>query len=155
MKQLSNPGRFPLWMAHTHRPYGFSSPCDGEEFALLLVLGEEEITADEQEVLSMNFVRQGCRYAVCTGVGCSSWDDSIDMVGVMDEIEGRREAFVMTTWHEKQPLEEVAEFFALNTSFDEWTAERFVVQIVGGSRGLEAKVLAAVQKAFRLKSELM
>ena len=110
------------------------------------------LSPQQQEDLSTRIVRQGCRYAVCAGVGCSSWDDAIDMVLVMDEIDGRPGPFVMTTWHEDESIQDVAEYFALNTRFDDWVPERFVVLVVGGASELEVKVRAAVEEAFRAGS---
>jgi len=152
MQRLPTSGRTPVWLGRTRRPYDFSSPCEGEEFALLLVLGEDEISPDEQGDLSTQLVRQGCRYAVCWGRACSSWDDSIDMVGVMDSIDERPGPLVMTTWHEDQPIGDVAEFFVRNTTFDDWTPQRFVVLVVGGTDELEQEVRAAVEEASRLES---
>ena len=152
MQRLPTPGRTPVWLGRARRPYGFFSPCEGEEFALLLVLGADEISPDEQGRLSTQFVRQGCRYAVCWGRACSSWDDSIDMVGVMDEIDGASGPFVMTTWHEGKLLGEVAEFFVRSTSFDDWVPPHFVVLVVGGTDELEQEVRAAVEEASRLES---
>ena len=152
MQQLNTSERSNVWIGRTERPYDFTSPCEGEEFALLLVLGDGEITPSEQEDLSTKFVRQGCRYAVCFGVACSSWDDSIDMIGVMDEINGQPGPFVMTTWHEDESIGDVAEFFALNTTFDDWKPKRFVVLVVGEVGELEAEVRVAVEEAFRLES---
>lgn len=141
-----------VWTARMDRPYRFTSPCSGEDFALLLVVGDDAVSVQEREDLSEEFVRQGCRHAVCFGADCSAWDDSIDMVSVMDEVQGRRGPFVMTTWHEHEPIEDVAEFFALNTAFDDWTPRRFVVFIVGGSSEFEAKVHTAVEGAFAKES---
>lgn len=120
----------------------------GGEFALLLVVGDEGVTPVEQGALSEQIVDQGCRYVVCTGHECSSWDDSIDMVGVMDEVEGRSAPFVMTTWHEDESVAEVVEYFATCTRFDDWVAEEFVVLLVGGASGLEAEVRAALEECF-------
>lgn len=155
MKPLvCNSKHAPTWIGRTNRPYDFQSPCGGKEFALFLILGDEAITPTEQEDLSTKLVRQGCRYAVCFGVACSSWDDSIDWVGVMDKIEGRPGPFVMTTWHEDETIGDVAECFVLNTTFDDWEPQNFVVLIVGGTAELEAEVRNALELAFQLALEL-
>ena len=130
------------------RPYAFASPFGGREFALLLVVGDDDILPEEQTSLSEEFVHQGCRYAVCAGVDCSSWDDSIDMVSVLDEVEGRSRPLVMTTWHDDEPIEEVVEFFARNANWGDRQNDRYLVVILGGSAGLEAAVRAAVDVQF-------
>lgn len=136
------------WLGRVGRPYAFTSPFGGGEFALLLVVGDDDISPDEQWSLSQELVRQGCRYAVCFGHDASSWDDSIDMVGVMNEIEGSPSPFVMTTWHEREPIDEVVRFFADCTRIDERVPERFAVLVLGGSEHLETDVRAAVRRRF-------
>lgn len=140
------------WLGRVDRPYAFTSPFMGREFALLLVIGDAGISADEQWALSQEFVRQGCRYVVCFGHDSSSWDDSVDMVSVMDEVECRPTPFVMTSWHEREPLADVVQFFADCTSFDDWVPERFAVLVVGGTKALEADVRAAIGRRFTIPS---
>ena len=124
-----------VWIGSSLRPFAFESPCAGQAFALLLIVESQDVTPEEQEALSTQFVRQGCRYAVCYGHKCSSWDDSIDMVCVMDEIAGRATPFVMTTWHEGETLEEVAWHFVHCTAFDDWVPACFVVYRIGAGGG--------------------
>ena len=137
-----------LWIGRTDRPYTFTSPFPGCGFALLLMSGDEDVTPDEQWQLSRQIVEEGCRYAVCAGFDCSSWHDSIDMVCVIKEVDGRPPPFVMTTWHEDESLEEVAEFFATCTSIDDRRPGAFAVLIVGGPDSLEKEVRTAVMRAF-------
>ncbi len=137
-----------VWIGHTVRPFDFESPCEGKEFALLLVVEAKDVSPEEQSGLSEQFVRQGCRYAVCFGHECSLWDDSIDMVGVMAEIEGRPAPFVMTTWHAEESLEEVAWYFAFCTTFDDWQPEAYIVLLLGGDGEGEAAIERALEDAF-------
>jgi hypothetical protein len=149
MQFLPTAGHSIVWIGRTDHPYDFCSPCGGEEFALLLVIGDVQIVPVARAELSSRLVHQGCRYAVCFGVACSSWDDSIDLTSVMDEVDGRPGPFVMTTWYDDESIEDAAQFFALNTSFDDWKPQRFVVLVVGGGHQLEVEVRAAVEQAFR------
>ena len=52
------------------------------------------------------------------GINCSSWNDSVDMANMekfgFDEIPD--DNFVMTTWHDDEPLEEVF-WFSKNSAF--------------------------------------
>ena len=50
----------------------------------------------------------------------------------------------MTTWHEGESVEEVAEFFALNTSFDNFIAKNFLLLFVGRNRELERRAAEAL-----------
>ncbi len=140
------------WVGRVDRPYRFLSPFHRGEFALLLVVGDVDITPDEQRALSEEVVRQGCRYAVCVGHECSTWDDSIDMVGVVDELEGRAAPLVMTTWHEHESLDDVVDFFADVTEIANLPPERFAVLIVGGPAQLEKDVRRATERRFLVKS---
>ena len=136
MEHFFSDGSRNAWAASLARPFVFKSPCDGEDFALLLVAFDESITADEQSGLSDELVKRGCRYAVCAGSDCSSWDDSIDMAYLATDpgYAPPDDRFVMTTWHDDEPLGDVAEFFVRNTSFDRFEAKHFLVVCLGGSR---------------------
>jgi hypothetical protein len=131
-----------VWLGRFAASDEFRSPARGE-YALLLVVGDDTIDADAQARWSEQFVRTGCRYAVCFGPTSSSLDDSIDMVGVMDE---------MTTWHDHEPLEQTVDFFARDTRFDDWSPEGFVVVVLGGDEHDERRVRAAVERAFGTSS---
>lgn len=122
------------WATSLERPYDFESPFGGLEFAMLLVVHDTTIRSEEQRHLSDQFVGQGCRYAVCAGHRCSSWDDSIDMAHLATDpnFEFRESTVVMTTWHEEESIEEVAEFFAYWARWDGFEPERFLVVVLGG-----------------------
>jgi hypothetical protein len=138
------------WAAQLTRPFTFKSPCEGEDVTLLLVAFDESITADEQSGLSDEFVKRGCRYAVCAGSDCSSWSDSIDM-GYLATDPGHGpldERFVMTSWHDDEPLEAVAEFFVQNTSFDRFEARRFLVVCLGGEPAAYERTRDAVRRVL-------
>lgn len=136
-----------VWFGRAVDPYEFSIPASGE-YALLLVLGDDDVSPDDQWRLSEMFVRSGCRYAVCFGPTSTTWDDSIDMVGVMDEVGGHPSPFVMTTWHEDESIEETVNFFAEHTHFEGWFTSEFVVVVLGGSDDLVVEVQEAVSKRF-------
>jgi len=66
MKLFATSGAQSIWFGQSTRPHLFTCPVAGE-YALLLVVGDEDITPDEQWELSEAVVRSGCRYAVCFG----------------------------------------------------------------------------------------
>lgn len=137
-----------MWVQRSaSAPHAYACPATGE-YALLLVVADAEIPAEEQARLAERFVRSGCRYAVCFGPTSSSWDDAIDMVNVIDDIEGRASPFVMTTWHDDEPLEETVAFFADDTRFDDWAPGEFVVLILGGTDALEREVRSLLARHF-------
>jgi hypothetical protein len=117
------------------RPFRLASPFAGAEYALLLVVWTDDVTAVEQKDLSDAVVVSGCRYAVCTGHRCSTWDDSIDLSAVLAELDGRRDAqqLLMTTWHDTEPIEEVVDFFFTHTAFDDFVPSACLVLALGGT----------------------
>jgi len=139
---------YTLWLGRATRPYAFACPTGGSEFALLLVVDDSGVSPDEQASLSEQFVRAGCRHAVCFGPTSSTWDDSIDMVSVMDEVDGRPGPFVMTSWFDHDPLPDAAGFFANCTAFDEWVPQHFVAFVLGGDPVLERDVHRALLACF-------
>ena len=83
-----------------------------EPFRAIVVV-ESPVSANWQALVSSWLVRSGCRYMMAWGIDCSSWDDSVDFASIeaddFQEIPDDR--FVMTTWHDDVPLDEVF-FFA-------------------------------------------
>jgi hypothetical protein len=65
-----------------------------------------------QDRVSDWLVASGCLYMLAWGENCTSWDDSVDYANMrqfpFDEIPD--EHFVLTTWHDKEPLDEVLWF---------------------------------------------
>ncbi|MEO8206046.1 MAG: hypothetical protein ABI615_07680 [Chthoniobacterales bacterium] len=110
-------------------PFCFRPPFEGEDYALLLYVAATDISSEEQTLISRDIIASGCRYAVCFGHDCSSWDDAIDWA-VIDAGKGGK-GFVMTTWHERDTLEEVLHFFWHHTSFDNFSAIRMGIFVLG------------------------
>jgi len=83
-----------------------------------VVVIEETVTHEWQYKVSEWLVRSGCLYMMAWGNKCSSWDDSVDNANLeeynFEEIPENK--FVMTTWHEDEPLKEVF-FFAKHNGF--------------------------------------
>jgi len=87
-------------------PVIMTEPCR------MVVIASVGVSADWQAQVSDWIVRHGCRYMMAWGVECSSWDDAVDMAN-LDRFDFETipdEAFVMTTWHDDEPLEEVFSF---------------------------------------------
>jgi hypothetical protein len=124
------------------RPYEFISPFGGAAFAALLLVLDPAVTKEEQTALSEQLVAQACRYAVCAGFDCSSWDDAIDWASVMTEVEERpSHGFVMTTWHTDEPLEEVVAFFRNCVSVDDQPPAHRVAILVGEDEARQRALL--------------
>lgn len=74
------------------------------------VLIVEEATSPEWQAAASDWlVKSGCMYTMAWGVNCSSWDDSVDWANI-EKFPTQRtpeDGFVVTTWHDKETLEEV------------------------------------------------
>jgi len=123
-----------IWTAQLYRPFAFESPFPGEEFALLLVVGAPDATAAERERLSRALVAQGCRYAVCTGVGAMGWDEAIDDAAVWPELERPRpsERLPRPAWHNDEPLPEVLRFYLQQIAVADFGPSRRLALVLGG-----------------------
>jgi hypothetical protein len=90
-------------------------------FKAIVVL-EANYTIEWQNDVSDWLVAEGCRYMMAWGPNCSSWDDTVDW-SVIEAAGGEPDdaKFVMTTWHEDEPLASVFWFaqFCANFSYDE------------------------------------
>jgi len=83
-----------------------------------VVIIEEDVTAEWREAVSKWLVESGCLYMMAWGKDCSYWDDSVDHASLEGFNYGEvpEDKFVMTTWHENEPLEDVF-FFSKNNGF--------------------------------------
>ena len=77
-----------------------------------VVVVEDIVQEDWQHAVSHWLVLSECLYMLAWGIECSSWDDSVDfaILEKHDFNEIPDEQFVMTTWHEKESLEDVFTF---------------------------------------------
>jgi hypothetical protein len=141
---------YEVWFSRLDRPFPFSSPFGGRDFALMLVVADPSVTADERWAVSTDIVRRGCRYVVCTGHDCALWDDSIDWAELQaTDFSPPDDRFIMTTWHEDDSLEDVAEWFRWRTVFDDFVPTRFLVVLLGGDAATEGHVRSAIERVFR------
>jgi hypothetical protein len=77
-------------------------------FRAVVVIGASYST-DWQKQVSDWLVRSGCLYMIAWGPDCTTWDDSVDwsVCAEFDYGDIPDDRFVMTTWHENEPLDEV------------------------------------------------
>lgn len=137
-----------VWVdVQSARPFAFRSPFGGADFVLMLVDGVGVVDG-EQHALGAEIIRQGCRYAVCAGRGCSSWDDTIDQAYLETDPDFNPpdDRFVMTSWHVEWDAPDIADFFLRLTSFGDFTAERFLVLLLGATPEVEREVRAELAR---------
>ena len=109
---------------YLHLQQGQALPAIAQEIpSRIVVVIETEVSDEWQDAVSNWIITYGCRYMMAWGPNCSSWDDSVDYA-VLKALEFREipdERFVMTTWHEDQPLEEALFFceFCGRFSYDD------------------------------------
>jgi hypothetical protein len=70
---------------------------------------EEPVTVEWRALVSRWLVEADCLFMMAWGHECSLWDDSVDFANLerfdFGDVPDRH--FVMTTWHEKESLNEV------------------------------------------------
>ena len=133
------------------RPFALETSFGGEPFVALVNAVDTTITNDDRNAISDALVAAGCRYAVCTGIECSLWDDAVDCANIASarNFEPPADRFVMTSWHDEEPIEEVAEFTMKQTNFDGNEFNNYLVLFVGAN----AEAKAAVRKAMLAVAE--
>jgi hypothetical protein len=74
-----------------------------------VVVVSEPVTSEWRDLVSDWLVRSGCLYMMAWGCECTLWDDSVDyaMLAAQSLCEIPDDSFIMTTWHDDEPLEEV------------------------------------------------
>lgn len=151
MQQISKNADGNLWICVLERPFEFFSPFPDQEYALLLISVATDTTHTEKDNLTRKIVETRCRYAVCTGHACELWHDYIDeaFVDSAPNFDPPNSRFVMTTWHEDEPVEDVVEFFRWNTVFEDFIPKNFLVLFVGVSEDLKHKTLESLGFYFR------
>ncbi len=86
----------------------------------VVVLVEQTVSDSWQDEVSNWIVDSGCLSMMAWGINCSSWDDSVDHANLrrfdydFDKIPD--EEFVLTTWHNDEPMSEVF-FYCLMCAF--------------------------------------
>lgn len=121
-------------------------------FRAIVVL-DGEYGGKWQNMVSNWLVYSGCLYMMAWGPDCSSWDDSVDFAIIEKHLpnEVPDEAFVMTTWHDKETLEEVfwyAQFGAALSYADAAIEHTLIVHV--GRVDREAEFLALYQESTTL-----
>ncbi len=134
-----------VWLVTLQQDEPFKSPCPGEEFAALVAVYDSTVTHDNRNQISDALIEQGCRYGVCFGYECSLWDDALDWAFMVSDPDCNPpdDRFVMTSWHEDEPLEDVIFFFLQATACGDFTPQNFIVLMIGD--GPAEEIAAAVR----------
>ena len=84
-------------------------------FTVLIACDSDQLPEKELSDFAKSLLEKGAVYVCVWGKGCSRFHDIIDLVGVDMKISGspcpaQRDGVLMTTWHEKDPLDEALWF---------------------------------------------
>lgn len=120
---------------------------DAAPFKAVVVV-DADVTPEWQGQVSDWLVRSGCRYMMAWGRKCTEWDDSVDEANLarFDFGEIPEDDFVMTTWHDDEPVEEAfwfSQFCAMHPSLE--LEKTYIVHISAESR--EAPMLETFRQA--------
>ena len=113
-----------------------------------VIIVESPVCPPWQAAVSEWLVRSGCLYAMAWGPGCSSWDDSVDVANI-EEFEFKEipeDKFVMTTWHDDEPLREVF-WFCKNIAFHPSIELKNTLLLHIGPQGKEHELLEVYAEA--------
>ena len=86
-------------------------PRAGHRFVCLLAMDARALSVDAISSMAKKLLDAGCVYFCCWGPDCERVHDVIDEVIVGEGVTPIAWSGVMTTWHDKEPLKEAAEFF--------------------------------------------
>jgi len=129
MLELSTPEELP---AHVdlHSP----------NFGCVLAWNACDTTTEEVAALVEPLIKAGCVYFSCWGPDCERVHD------IIDECDPYTESVIMTTWHEKVPIEEALWYFLNCTWPDDEFRDSFraSIAITVGSREWAATARGAV-----------
>ena len=125
------------------KPFDLSSIEVKAPFTCLLYSSQEEVTDDEMMSVANWLVTSGCCYAVCAGLKCSAWHDTIDTAEISRDPNIKN--LIMTTWHENETAEDVVWYWLNLTNFEDIAFENYLALLVGTSKVIEEKIQNAVK----------
>ncbi len=130
---LSAGGELPLLPAHPFKA---------------VVIIEMPVTPEWRDLTSTWLVESGCRYMMAWGHECTLWDDSVDWASLeqFDYGNSPDAPFVMTTWHDKEPLSEVLWFAGYAASHPDIMLEQLILIHIA-PQGEQARILKAFREA--------
>ena len=114
------------------RPFTFESPFGDELFALLLVVCDAKVKADEQFAICDSIVASRCRYVMCAGIDCELWHDVIDESDDGSDPNPDLEHYLVTTWHVGVSPAATVRFMFQSARHADAPFERFLVAFIRG-----------------------
>jgi len=128
----------------------FAAPFE-EDYALLLVISPDSNANGRRDQIASDIARSSCQYALTFGRECEEWHDAIDWACLDEGMpEGR---FLMTTWHDDEPIEDVIDFLWWNTTYDDFSAERLAIIQLGPDLTFKKAIRERMDFHYKLQAE--
>lgn len=114
-------------------PEDYEPPFESGAYTCLLWDTRGDADVETRSVLARRLIESVCIYVVCGGETCERWHDIIDetVVELQTSGEVRDDRIVMTTWHDGESSDEVAEFFVMTAVPPEGAVTQHVVIQIG------------------------
>lgn len=146
MKLIAKVKEKEIWFHEDSKPYNFQSPFVDEQYVCVIFNNDKNISVKDQYEISKKIVRSGCRFAVCAGHNCSTWDDSIDeeYLATDENFNPPDETFVMTTWHENDSVADIVLYMWHNTNFDDLVFNKYLIYSVGKQDFVRCKIIQEI-----------
>jgi hypothetical protein len=122
------------------------APPFGEVPYAALVWSTRRTSAGQKRRLADRLIASGCRYVVCGGVECESWEDAADCAYIEQDLPEPvpDDRFVMTTSHPREPEDEAAHFFVHATALHR-EFSRYLVLMIGADDGVRTRLTGAIR----------
>lgn len=116
-----------------------------------VVILDVAISREWRDKVSRWLVRSGCLYMMSWGVNCVEFHDSVDCANIeeFDKEEIPVDKFVLTTWHDDEPLEEVL-WFAQHSAHHEAIKQKRILLLDVSQQPRENVIMQQLVSSFDL-----
>lgn len=97
---------------YLHLPQDSSLPAVETRPYRAVLIADEPVSQVWRNEVATWLVQTGCLYFIAWGVDCEDWHDAVDwtVLEAFDFGDVPDEKFIVTTWHDKEPLSEALWF---------------------------------------------
>ena len=134
---------------YVHLLPGSVLPSIEQQPSKIIVVVQDAVTEEWQNKVSDWIVNSGCLCMMAWGDRCSTWDDSVDWANLSQHDFGEvpDDKFVMTSWHEDEPLEEAFWFSKFCASHPTIALDRVIILHIS-NKNRETEILKSYQCAM-------
>ena len=139
-----------VWLHQIERPFIFEPPFPNRRYVAIVFSNDETVTDAERQEMTRALFSSGCRYGLFAGHACDDWELGLDTACIESDPSYRPsdEAFTMTTSHKDESVESIIFFGLMNTAFDSYDFDRFLILFVGPRAGFHDEVEAAIRSVW-------